>query len=125
MAKKVWTTVFLLIFTVLVFTAGGCGTDGQIGTVDMQKVMTDSGQAKALQKQFEAKRSSLQSAADKDAAQKELMLFGQTLEKTIQAELDKVLTDVSKSHGFTAIAYKGAIAQGGVDVTDEIIGKLK
>lgn len=125
MAKKVWTTVCLLIITVLVLTAGGCGTAGQIGIVDMQKVMTDSGQAKALQKQFEAKRSSLLSVTDKDAAQKELMLFGQNLEKTIQTELDEVLADISRSRGFTAIAYKGAIAHGGVDITDEVIGKLK
>ena len=87
--------------------------------------MTDSAKAKALQTQFAAKRDSLANAADKEAAQKELMTFGQGLEKQIQGDLDKVLVDVSKNHGFTAIAYKGAIAQGGVDVTDEVVGLLK
>ena len=118
MKKQVLLVVTSLLMVILL--VGGCGSSGQIGIIDMQKIMTDSTKARALQTQFEAKRTSLANAADKDAAQKELMEFGQTLEKQIQTDLDKVLADVSKSHGFTAIAYKGAIAEGGVDVTDEV-----
>ena len=122
MNKRILIVAALLIALLLV---SGCGSSGQIGIVDMQKIMTDSPKAKALQAQFDTKRNSLVGAADATGAQKELMAFGQDLEKQMQTALTPVLSEVAKSHGFTAIAYTGALAQGGVDVTDEVVAKLK
>ena len=122
MNKRILMLAVLLIALVLV---SGCGSSGQIGMVDMQKIMTDSPKAKALQSQFETKRNAMVGAADAAAAQKELMAYGQDLEKQMQTALTPVLAEVAKSHGFTAIAYTGALAQGGVDVTDEVVAKLK
>ena len=122
MKKRIFVLSLLLIALVLI---SGCGSSGQIGMVDMQKIMTDSPKAKTLQAQFETKRSSLVGATDAAGAQKELMQLGQDLEKQMQTTLTPVLNDVEMSHGFTAIAYTGALAQGGVDVTDEVVAKLK
>jgi len=122
MNKRIFVLAVLLIALVLI---SGCGSSGQIGMVDMQKIMTDSPKAKALQAQFDTKRNSLVGATDATGAQKELMQLGQDLEKQMQTALTPVLNEVAKSHGFTAIAYTGALAQGGVDVTDEVVAKLK
>ncbi|MCX7971098.1 MAG: OmpH family outer membrane protein [Negativicutes bacterium] len=132
----------IILVLALVVTAGlmvsGCSLFNKpIGVVDMQKIMQGSKDAQNLQAQFEAKQKELFDPIDQNKnlsdadrqkqfqdAQKQLMDFGKDLEQQMQTAMKTAMDSVSKEKGLSAILVKGAVANGGVDVTDDVLEKM-
>ncbi|MBU2698973.1 outer membrane protein [Sporomusaceae bacterium BoRhaA] len=128
--------VSLLLGTTLLL--GGCGTQPAIGILDVNKVMSDSPQVKALQDQLNAKGKELSDQLEKDkttisedefkkrqeAAYGDFLKTKQDLEGQIDSNIKQTLEQVSKDKKLSIVIYKNSIAQGGVDITDDVIAKM-
>jgi outer membrane protein len=132
----------LALLFVLVFTAallGGCNSSGNIGVIDVNKVMTDSPKVKQFQDQLNAKGKELSDKLEKDKPtlsaadfQKEqeslyadFMKQKQDMESQIDSSIKATLDGIAKDKKLSLILYKNGVAQGGTDVTDEVIQKLQ
>lgn len=132
----------LALLLILVFTAallGGCSSSGNIGVVDVNKVMTDSPKVKQFQDQLNAKGKELSDQLEKEKAtlspadfQKrqetvygEFMKTKQDMEGQVDASIKETLEQISKDKKLSVVLYKNGVAQGGTDITDEVITKLQ
>lgn len=121
------------------FMAGCGGRNAAFGYVDMQKVMQDSPKVKDLRTQMENKMKEMQAAEEKDKAtlkgdeltkkqqanNAEMQAFGGKLEEEFQASLNKAMDEVAKEKKLGAVLAKGSVLHGGVDVTDDVIKRMK
>ncbi|MBP2627220.1 MAG: outer rane chaperone Skp (OmpH) [Firmicutes bacterium] len=132
----------LALLLILVFMAallGGCSTSANIGVVDVNKVMTDSPKVKQFQDQLNAKGKELSDQLEKEKAtlspadfQKrqetiygDFMKIKQDMESQVDASIKETLESISKDKKLGVILYKNGVAQGGTDITDEVIKKLQ
>ena len=130
--------LFLLVFTAALL--GGCNSsNGNIGVIDVNKVMTDSPKVKQFQDQLNAKGKELSDQLEKDKAalspadfQKkqetlyaDFMKMKQDMEGQIDSSIKETLDGIAKDKKLSVILYKNGVAQGGTDVTDDVIKKLQ
>ena len=129
--------VMLMVFMVAML--GGCSNSATIGVVDMNKVMTDSPKVKELQEQLKTKGTALEEGLNKEKAtlkpeefQKrqeqaynEFVKAQQDVKGQFDTTLNKVLEEVAKEKKLGVILHKGGVANGGIDVTDEVLKKLQ
>jgi len=130
--------LFLLVFTAALL--GGCNTSGNnIGVIDVNKVMTDSPKVKQFQDQLNAKGKELSDKLEKDKPtlsaadfQKEqetlyaeFMKQKQDMESQIDSSIKATLDGIAKDKKLSVILYKNGVAQGGTDVTDDVIKQLQ
>ncbi|MBC8016543.1 MAG: OmpH family outer membrane protein [Sporomusaceae bacterium] len=132
----------LALLLILVFAAaliGGCSSSGNIGVVDVNKVMTDSPKVKQFQEQLNVKGKELSDQLEKEKAslspadfQKrqetvygEFMKTKQEMEAQVDASIKGTLEQISKDKKLSVVLYKNGVAQGGTDITDEVIQKLQ
>ena len=132
----------LALLFILVFTAsllGGCSSSNTIGVVDVNKVMTDSPKVKAFQEQLNVKGKELSDQLEKEKAtlkpedfQKrqeavygDFMKVKQDMETQVDATIKETLDQISKDKKLSVILYKNGVAQGGTDITDDVIKKLQ
>jgi outer membrane protein len=137
MRTKFLGVILFLLGTSLLL--GGCGNQTTIGVLDVNKVMSDSPQVKALQDQLNVKGKELSDQLEKDkpsisdeefkkrqeAAYSEFLKTKQDLEGQIDSAIKQTLDQVSKDKKLSVVIYKNSIAQGGVDITDEVIAKMQ
>lgn len=133
--KFLWVVLFLLGTSLIL---GGCGSQTTIGVLDVNKVMSDSPQVKALQDQLNVKGKELSDQLEKDkptisdeefkkhqeAAYSEFLKTKQDLEGQIDSAIKQTLDQVSKDKKLGVVIYKNSIAQGGIDITDDVIAKM-
>ena len=132
----------LVILSILVFTAtllGGCSSSGNIGVVDVNKVMTDSPKVKQFQDQLNVKGKALTDELAKekttlspaDFQKKQETVYGefmktkQDMEKQVDDSIKQTLEQIAKDKKLSIVLYKNGVAQGGTDITDEVIQKLQ
>ena len=134
--KFLWFTLFLLAASLLL---GGCGSQPAIGVLDVNKVMSDSPKIKVLQDQLNVKGKELSDQLEKDkptisdeefktrqeAAYNDFLKTKKDLEGQIDGDIKQTLEQVSKDKKLGVVIYKTSIAQGGVDITDEVISKMQ
>lgn len=135
---KKLTLLLILVFTAAVL--GGCGASGaNIGVVDVNKVMTDSPKVKQFQEQLNVKGKELSDQLEKEKAglsaadfQKrqetvygEFMKTKQEMEAQVDTSIKQTLEQISKDKKLSVVLYKNGVAQGGTDITDEVIQKLQ
>lgn len=137
MNKKVVLLALVLVTTA--FLLGGCGTNQQIGVLDANKVMTSSPKVKDMQDQLNAKGKELSDKLaseqptlsedefkkHQETAYNEFLKTKQDMEGQIDASMKQALEQVAKDKKLDVIIYKGSIAQGGTDVTDDVIAKIQ
>jgi outer membrane protein len=119
---------------------GGCSTaTGAVGILDVNKVMSDSPKVKALQDQLNTKAKELSDQLDKDKAslsadefQKkqeasygDFLKFKQDLESQVDASIKQSVEAVAKEKKLGIILYKNSVAQGGTDITDDVIKRMQ
>ena len=133
--KKILVVGMLLA----VVLSAGCGRNAQFGVVDMNKVQTDAPAFKSATEELQTKGKAMQEEMAKEMkgknqeeAQKimqEKSAQMQALQKEAQDKLKGIFetaaAGVAKEKNLSAILVKEAVPQGGVDVTDEIIKKMK
>lgn len=137
--KRTNKLALLLILVFMAALLGGCSSSGNIGVVDVNKVMTDSPKVKQFQEQLNAKGKELSDQLEKEKAtlspadfQKrqetvygEFMKIKQDMEGQVDASIKQTLEQISKDKKLGVVLYKNGVAQGGTDITDEVITKLQ
>ncbi len=132
------------LVVVLVFIAGlaltGCNTSqGTIGVLDVNKVMSDSPKVKQFQDQLNAKGKELSDQLEKDkpnisaeefqkrqeTAYGDFLKVKQDLEGQIDSNIKQAIEQVSKEKKMSVVLYKNSVAQGGTDITDDVIQKMQ
>ena len=134
--KKGLLVGMALMGTLLV---AGCGSEPQFGVLDGQRVMADSPKIQAIQQELQTKGEAMQEQLRKDqksmsAAQfakkqketmQEFMVIRKGLETQLEATMETATSEVAAEKKLNLILYKQGVAQGGIDVTDDVIKKLQ
>lgn len=131
--------LFLVVFVAVIFISGCSSNTQNVGVLDVNKVMSDSPKIKQFQDQLNTKGKELSDQLEKDKAslsaeefQKrqetaygEFLKTKQELEGQIDSSIKQVLDQVAQEKKMGVILYKNGVAQGGTDITDEVIQKLQ
>lgn len=142
MNRKYVTSFILLVALVAsVFLISGCAGTGNnaIGILNVEKVMTDSAKVKQLQDQLNNRGKELSDQLEKDkpnisaeeyqkrqeAAYGEFLRTKQDLESQIDNTIKQALEQVAKEKNLGIVLYKNGVAQGGIDVTDDVLKKMQ
>lgn len=137
--KKMKLVVLLMLVTVFALVLGGCAQSGAIGVLDVNKVMAESPKVKTFQdqlnqkgqeltQQLEAEKASLtaeQFQAKQETAYKEFLQMKQDMEKQIDDSIKQATDQVAKDKKLSTILYKNSVAQGGTDVTQDVMNAMK
>ncbi len=134
--KKIFVVVMLTVFAALSF---GCGRSAEFGVVDMQKIETESPlyqeiktdvmtKGKALQEEMQKEtEGKSQEEAQKIVQEKsgKMQLLQTEAQNKLKASFDAAAAEVAKEKKLGAILVKEAVPQGGIDVTEDIVKKMK
>lgn len=134
--KRIGAGISILMIAAMM---AGCGNGDKIGTVDMNQVMEKAPAAQKIKKQIEAK----QAAQEKDLQQAKVTLspaayqqqeqkiqqnmqaYSMSMQQQFQSQMEGKLAEIAKEKKVGIIVYKEAVPQGGIDVTADVIAKLK
>ena len=120
--------------------AVGCsGRNAAFGVVDMKKVEAEAPAVKTIKEDLTKKAKELQESMRKETegksqeeAQKiaqdksaQMQVASSEAQAKLKASLDTALAEVSKEIGQSAVLIKDAFPSGGVDVTEDVIKKMK
>ena len=142
MNRKHLTSFILLVALVAsVALIGGCAGTGNnaIGILNVEKVMTESAKVKQLQDQLNSRGKELSDQLEKDkpnisaeeyqkrqeAAYGEFLRTKQDLESQIDNAIKQALEQVSKEKNLGIVLYKNGVAQGGIDITEDVLKKMQ
>ena len=137
--KKFSKIIILAVFAISLLVSGCAGRNNAIGVVDMEKVATTSEKVKTLQTQMQEKIKVAAEELDKDrqalqpeefnkkkvAKDAELRAVSQKMQDELEQEVQKFMGEIAKEKNLGAVLVKQGVAQGGVDITDEVIKRLK
>jgi len=135
----------LLVLTVVIIAAaallGGCSGSGQtsVGVLDVNKVMSDSPKVKQFQDQLNTRGKELSDQLEKDkpnisaeeyqkrqeAAYAEFLKTKQDLEGQIDGTIKQALEQVAQEKKMGVVLYKNGVAQGGTDITEDVLKKMQ
>ncbi len=119
---------------------GGCaGGQSAVGILDVNKVMSDSPKVKQYQEQLNTKAKELSDQLEKDkaslsadefqkkqeAAYGDFLKIKQDLEGQVDAAIKQSVDAVAKEKKLGVVLYKNSVAQGGTDITDEVIKRMQ
>lgn len=140
MRQKRIVAIAIITAFALTLLLGGCSTgSGTVGVLDVNKVMSESPKVKQLQEQLNAKAKELSDTLEKDKAniskeefQKrqetaygDFLKMKQDLESQVDTSMKQALEEVSKEKKLGVIIYKNSVAQGGIDITDDVLKKMQ
>lgn len=128
----------LLVIVVTAVFISGCA-EAKIGVVDVNKVMTESPKVQQFEEQLKTSAQTLIDKLEADKAslspeelQKRNAEIGSEIEKTKQdlstqlnTSMDQALAEIAKEKNLDVILYKTGVAQGGIDVTEDVIKKMQ
>ena len=140
LTKKL-AAVALLASTLLI---SGCG-EGQIGTVDVEKVMAEAPRVKTLMEEAQGKVTEAQQKFEQENANKEMtdeeslkaqMDFQRKLESINQAyatqiksRMDVVVSEIAREKNIDVVISNSEgqkiLYQGGIDITQDVINKMQ
>lgn len=117
----------------------GCGRSADFGVVDMAKVESESTLFKTIQSEGEKELTALQKEMDKalkgksgDARnevikdfQAKAQIVQSNMASRIRNQFDGAVHQVAQEKGLGAVLMKQAVPDGGTDITDEVLKKLK
>ena len=128
-----------LLIAASMLTFGCSGRNAEFGTVDMRKIESEAVFVKTTQSEVAKRMEELQVEMEKalegksteeqqkvmsDYSAKAQLLQSEAQNK-LKSSLDNALHQVAKEKGLGAILYKDAVPQGGTDVTQAVIDKMK
>jgi outer membrane protein len=133
----------LLVIAVMVAAAlllGGCSAgSGAVGILDVNKVMSDSPKVKQFQEQLNTKAKELSDQLEKDkaslsadefqkkqeAAYGDFLKIKQDLEAQVDSSIKEAVNAVAQEKKLGVVLYKNSVAQGGTDITDDVIKRMQ
>ena len=128
-----------LMVAVAMVSFGCSGRNAEFGVVDMKAVDSKAVIVKTVKEEVATKGKALQEEMTKEMEGKsqeeqkkivedktaEMQLVQSEAQNKLKASLDSALNAVAKEKGLGAVLIKDAVPQGGVDVTDSVIEKMK
>lgn len=128
-----------LMVVVAMFSFGCSGRNAEFGVVDMKAVESKAAIVQTVKEEVSTKGKALQEEMEKEMTGKsqeeqkkivedktaEMQLIQSEAQNKLKASLDSALNAVAKEKGLGAVLIKDAVPQGGVDVTDAVIEKMK
>ena len=128
-----------LMVAVAMISFGCSGRNAEFGVVDMKAVESKAEIVKTVKEEVATKGKALQEEMTKKMEGKsqeeqkkivedktaEMQLVQSEAQNKLKASLDSALNAVAKEKGLGAVLIKDAVPQGGVDVTDSVIEKMK
>ena len=128
-----------LMVAVAMISFGCSGRNAEFGVVDMKAVESKAEIVKTVKEEVATKGKALQEEMTKETEGKsqeeqkkivedktaEMQLVQSEAQNKLKASLDSALNAVAKEKGLGAVLIKDAVPQGGVDVTDSVIEKMK
>ena len=125
-----------LMVAVAMISFGCSGRNAEFGVVDMKAVESKAEIVKTVKEEVATKGKALQEEMTKEMEGKsqeeqKKIVEDKTAEmqseaqNKLKASLDSALNAVAKEKGLGAVLIKDAVPQGGVDVTDSVIEKMK
>ena len=128
-----------LMVAVAMLSFGCSGRNAEFGVVDMKAVESKAEIVKTVKEEVATKGKTLQEEMTKEMEGKsqeeqkkivedktaEMQLVQSEAQNKSKASLDSALNAVAKEKGLGAVLIKDAVPQGGVDVTDSVIEKMK
>lgn len=128
-----------LMVAVAMLSFGCSGRNAEFGVVDMKAVESKAEIVKTVKEEVATKDKTLQEEMTKEMEGKsqeeqkkivedktaEMQLVQSEAQNKLKASLDSALNAVAKEKGLGAVLIKDAVPQGGVDVTDSVIEKMK
>ena len=139
--KKVKFPLFLIALVAFAILVSGCGTSGNnlVGVLNVEKVMAESPKVKGLQDQLNNRGKELSDQLEKDkasisaeeyqkrqeAAYGEFLKIKQDLESQIDNSIKQTLEEVAKEKKIGVVLYKNGVAQGGIDITEDVLKKMQ
>ena len=136
--NKKFALLTLLLFSLVLL--GGCASGSTaIGVFDANKVMAESPKIKQLQEQLNTKGKELTEKLEKEkaglsdeefqkrqeASYAEFLKTKQELEGQVDTTIKQALEQVATEKKLGVVLYKNGVAQGGVDITDDILKKMQ
>lgn len=120
-------------------TFGCSGRNADFGTVDMQRVENEAVFVKTTKdevtKRMEELQVEMEKAMEGNTVEEQQKVMGEYSAKAqllqseaqnkLKSSLDSALHQVAKEKGLGAILHKEAVPQGGTDVTQAVIDKMK
>lgn len=142
MMQKRVRLLMLAVFMIAAATLlGGCSGSGQtaVGVLDVNKVMSDSPKVKQFQDQLNVRGKELSDQLEKDkasisaeeyqkrqeAAYAEFLKTKQDLEGQIDSTIKQALEQVAQEKKMGVVLYKNGVAQGGTDITEDVLKKMQ
>ncbi|MCX7780155.1 MAG: OmpH family outer membrane protein [Negativicutes bacterium] len=137
--RKHIITALVMMFTLTVLLAGCSGANQAVGILDVNRVMSESPKVKQFQDQLNAKGKELSDKLEKDKASisaeefqkrqevaySDFLKTKQDLETQIDNSIKQALEQVTKEKKLGVVLYKNSVAQGGIDITDDVIKKMQ
>lgn len=131
--------VFAVATIMMIFLLAGCSSNQAVGVLDVNKVMNEAPKVKQYQEQLNVKGKELSDTIEKDkasisaeefqkrqeAAYGEFLKTKQDLEGQIDNSIKQALDQVVKDKKLNVVLYKNSVAQGGTDITDDVIKKMQ
>lgn len=128
-----------LMVAVAMISFGCSGRNAEFGVVDMKAVESKAEIVKTVKEEVATKGKALQEEMTKEMEGKsqeeqkkivedktaEMQLVQSEAQNKLKTSLDSALNAVAKEKGLGAVLIKDAVPQGGVDVTDSVIEKMK
>ncbi len=136
----------LAALIVATFLMTGCGSEANIGVIDVEKVMSDAPQIKAIMDEGAQKMTEIQNetatelenhpdwteeeiAKAQIELQRKIMGIDQAYATQFKYKLDEVLAGIAQEKNLDVVidstTEQPLILKGGIDVTDEVIQKLQ
>ncbi|VBB09261.1 chaperone protein skp [Lucifera butyrica] len=133
---RVITAIALLALAALL---GGCNAGTNVGVLDVNRIMNESPKVKQFQDQLNTKGKELSDKLEKQkaslskedfqkqqqASYSEFVKTKQDMEKQIDDAIKQALDQVAKEKKLGVVVYKNSVAQGGTDVTDDVLKKMQ
>lgn len=131
--------ILVLMAAAALFTFGCGGRNAEFGTVDMKKIESEAPIIKTTQEEGTKKVEELKAQMEKDIAGKsaeeqekiaqdysaKVRLLQSEAQNKLKASFETALAQVAKEKNLGAILVKDVVPQGGQDVTDQVIEKMK
>ena len=128
-----------LMVAVAMVSFGCSGRNAEFGVVDMKAVESKAEIVKTVKEEVATKGKALQEEMTKEMEGKsqeeqkkivedktaEMQLVQSEAQNKLKGSLASALNAVAKEKGLGAVLIKDAVPQGGVDVTDSVIEKMK
>jgi outer membrane protein len=137
--QKQLLIAIVFVFAMALLLAGCAGANQTVGVLDVNKVMSEAPKVKQFQDQLNTKGKELSDTLEKDkasisaeefqkrqeAAYGDFLKVKQDLETQIDNSIKQALDQVVKEKKLGIVLYKNSVAQGGTDITDDVIKKMQ